>query len=402
MGERQVNTSDPRALGARIREARESTGWTQQELADHLGMSRTTIVAIEKGERRLKPAEFVQTASLLGRNVSDLLQRGAPAEGFGVQLRAALPSSSPAPALLSHIGEFQRLYEDYIRLEELCQTPLRRRYPPEYEIQGSDPELAAEDVAASERRRLDLGEGPLMRLRDILEGDVGIRVFQLAMPANVAGMFACAEPLGACIAVNLHHLAERRRASLAHEFGHFLTARHRPEITLEERFERRPAGERFAEAFARSFLMPAPGLRRRFLEIQRERAKGFTYGDLCRLAHFYAVSVEAMTRRLEELRLIPAGTRDRLRLERLHVREAQELLGLDVIHRDEEIFSPRYIALAVEAWQQGELSEGQLAGILRTDRLGAREIIQRLERSAADGESETLDFGAPLAGIGAR
>src|SRR4051812_21599657 len=95
---------DLRALGARIREARESTGWTQQQLADALGMSRTTIVAIEKGERRLKPAELVQVASLLGRNVSDLLQREAPVEGFGAQLRSALPSASvPAAALLSHI-----------------------------------------------------------------------------------------------------------------------------------------------------------------------------------------------------------------------------------------------------------------------------------------------------------
>ncbi|PYQ65692.1 MAG: hypothetical protein DMF53_04965 [Acidobacteria bacterium] len=111
-----------------------------------------------------------------------------------------------------------------------------------------------------------------------------------------------------------------------------------------------------------------------------------------------------MTRRLEEVRLIPAGTRDRLRLERFRVREAQELLGLDTVHRDEEIFSPRYIALAVEAWQRGELSEGQLARILRTDRLGARETIQRLEGSAADGidASEILDFGAPLAGTGTR
>src|SRR3954465_855857 len=154
MGEYQVNTADLRALGARIREARESTGWTQQQLADHLSMSRTTIVAIEKGERRLKPAELIQAASLLGRKVSDLLQRGAPAEGFGVQLRSTLTSSSAAPHLLSHIGEFQHLCEDYVRLEELCQAPLRRRYPPEYEILSSDPELAAEDIAASERRRL--------------------------------------------------------------------------------------------------------------------------------------------------------------------------------------------------------------------------------------------------------
>ena len=224
------------------------------------------------------------------------------------------------------------------------------------------------------------------------------------MPSNVAGMFAYTEPLGACMAVNLHHPAERRRASLAHEFGHFLTARYRPEITLEERFERRPAGQRFAEAFARSFLMPALGLRRRFLELERERKSGVTHGDLCRLAHFYGVSVAAMLRRLEELRLIPAGTRERLRLERFRVREAQQLLGLEKVSKDDEIFSPRYIALAVEAWQRGELSEGQLARMLRTDRLGAREKIQSLERSAADGADpgEPVDFGAPLFGTAAR
>jgi Zn-dependent peptidase ImmA (M78 family)/DNA-binding XRE family transcriptional regulator len=395
-GEAQV---DWRALGARIREARESAGWTQQQVAESLGMARTTIVSIEKGERRLKPVELIEIASLLGRGVSELLQRGAPVEGFGVQLRSTLSvSSTPHNALLSPIEQFQLLGEDYVRLEELCQAPMRRRYPPEYEILGTEPELAAEDIASSERRRLDLGEGPLVRLREILEGDVGVRVFQLAMPSNVAGMFAYTEFLGACIVVNLNHPAERRRASLAHEFGHFLTTRYRSEITIMDRFERRPAGERFAEAFGRAFLMPASGLRRRFLELERERKKGVTYGDLCRLAYFYSVSMEAITRRLEELRLIPAGTQDRLRLERFRVGEAQQLLGLDAIHKDDEVFSPRYIALAVEAWQQGDLSEGQLARTLRTDRLGARGIIQKLERSAADGSDvgESLDFGAPL------
>ncbi len=388
---------DLRAVGARIRRAREALGWTQQQLADGFGVSRTTVVAIEKGDRGLKPAELVQVASLLGRNVTDFLQGGVPTEGFGERLRGVLPAALD-PALLPSIDEFQRLCEDYVHLEGLCQAPLRRRYPPEYEALGNDPELAAEDIAASERRRLDLGEGPLVRLREILEGDVGIRVFQLSMPPNVAGLFVFAELPGACIALNLHHPVERRRVSLARELGHFLTARYRPEITLEERFERRPAGERLAEGFARSFLMPASGLRRRFLEIERERMRGVTYGDLCRLAHFYAVPVDTMTRRLEALRLIPVGTRDRLRLERFRGREAQQLPRSDAVHRDDEIFSSRYVALAVEAWQQGELSEGQLARVLRTDRLGARETIQRLERSAADGADpgEPIDFGAPL------
>ncbi len=405
MSENPLDAVEPRALGARVREAREARGWTQQQMSDRLGMARTTIVAIEKGERRLKPGELVEISSLLGRNVSDLLQRGAPAEGLALQLRGLLPSGAPADAdLLSSIEELQRLCEDYIHLEELCQAPLRRRYPAEYDIQGIDPELAAEDVADAERNRLGLGEGSLVNLREVLEADVGLRVFQLTLPPQVAGLFAFTEASGGCIAVNLCHPPERRRLSLAHELGHFLTVRYRPALTFEARYERRPVGERFAEAFARAFLMPASGLRRRYLELERERPQGMTHGDLWRLAHFYAVPVEAMTRRLEALRLMPAGTWDRLRQERFRDREAQRFLGLAPIHPDEEPLPARYIALAVEAWQQEQLSEGQLARFLRTDRLGARERSQRLEASAIEGDErgDAFDLRTPLLGSAGR
>lgn len=397
--ESPLEALEPRALGARLRDAREARAWTQQQLADQLGVARTTIVAIEKGERRVKSKELIEIAAILGRSVSEFLQRTSSAEGFAVQLRGALPAPAAVNTSLEpYIEEFQRLCEDYLRLEELCQAPLRRRYPPEYDIRGIEPELAAEDVASSERRRLDLGEGPLVNLREVLEADVGLRVFQMELPSKVAGMFAFTEQLGACIAVNLRHPAERRRASIAHEFGHFLTSRYRSEITLDGRYERRPAGERFAEAFARAFLMPVSGLRRRYLELERERSRGLTLGDVCRLAHFYSVSVEAMTRRLEEIRLIPLGTWDRLRQERFKVREAQQLLGLESVHNDDEEFSSRYVVLAVEAWQQEQLSEGQLARFLRTDRVGARERIQRLEAASYDDsdQGEFVDLAMPI------
>lgn len=397
MTENPLDAVDPRALGARLREVREAKGWTQQEVADRLDVARTTMVAIEKGERRLRPDELIQLAGLYGRRVSDLLQRGAPTEGFAVQLRGAFPPTTPMDAnLLPYIEEFEDLCEDYVRLEELCEAPLPRRYPSEYSIQGADPEVAAEDVAASERSRLALGDGSLLNLRDVLEADVGIRVFQMKLPSKVAGMFAITDAVGGCITVNSSHPLEKRRASLAHEYGHFLTSRYRSEITFEQRYERRPAAERFAESFARAFLMPAPGLRRRFLDLERARSKGVTHGDLCRLAHFYAVSVEMTTRRLEELRLIPTGTWDRLQLEGFRVREAQRFLGIEAPPPDDDVFPPRFVALAAEAWQKGDLSEGQVARILRTDRLSARERVQELELTSTDGHHESIDLTAPL------
>ena len=388
---------DPRALGARLKEARETRGLTQHQVAEKLGVARTTVVAIEKGERRIKPGELVALAALVGRALSDLLQSGAPSEGFSTQLRGDLSPGAPAkPELLEAISDFEALARDYVLLERLCQAPLRRRYPAQYEIESVDPELAAEDVAGAERNRLGLGDGPLLNLRDVLESDVGLRIFQLELPSDVAGMFAFTDELGGCVAVNLRHPPERRRQSLAHEYGHFLSSRFRSEVLYLDKYERLPHHERFAEAFARALLLPEEGLRRRFLDVHRDRGGKVTHGDLCRLANFYGVSLEAMTRRLEELRLIPSGVWERLRREGFRVREAQRLLGLEPPAFGEEPLPSRFIALAVEAWQRAELSEGQLARVLRTDRLGARARVEQLQ---PDGDDQ-LDLSTPVMAAG--
>ncbi len=392
---------DPRFLGARLRQAREARGWTQQQVADQLGVARTTLVAIEKGERRIRPEELMRLGALYERQLWELLQRGAPPEGFAVQLRTSMASGPVDAGLVSSIEVFERLAEDYVRLEKICQAPLRRRHPPQYEIEGLDPELAGEDVACSERNRLGLGDGPLSTLRDILENDVGIRIFQPELPLRVAGMFAYTEDLGACIAVNQHHPQERRALSLAQEYGHFLTDRFHPEILTLEGGERRPRAQRFSDAFARSFLMPSEGLRKRYLELQRERKGAVTRGDLYRLASFYFVSVEAMARRLTSERLIPAGTWDRLRQEGFEIRETAEPPPQT---RPEDALPPRYVSLAVEAWQRAELSEGQLAQMLRTDRVGAREIIGRAQGLSTEegATADLVDWSAPLLRVASR
>lgn len=391
-------------LGARLREARNARDWTQEQAAEALGVARTTMVAIEKGERRVKPDEIIQLAKLYGRKLSTLLRPGPPLEAFTVQLRGALPPEAPIDAdLLPRIQELEQLCDDYVELERLCKAPLQRHDPPKYPIEGIDAELAAEDVATAERNRLGLGDGPVLNLRAVLEGDVGLRIFYLDLPSKVAGMFAYTEEHGGAFAINRNHPPERRRHSLAHEYGHFLTDRYRSEITFVGRYERRPAAERFAEAFGRALLMPVTGLRRRFHELVRERKHegmgGLTPGNLCRLAHFYFVSFEAMTRRLEALRLIPAGTWQRLHQQGFRVQEARSLLGLQEHPVEDELLPPRYRYLAVEAWQRGDLSEGQLASFLHVDRLSARRMVRELglhRDEDGGGPDYTLDLYQPL------
>jgi Zn-dependent peptidase ImmA (M78 family)/DNA-binding XRE family transcriptional regulator len=396
MDNQDPGSVDTRVVGARLRQAREDKRLKQEQVAQHLGVARTTIVAIEKGERRVRPEELIELAALYGQSLSSLLQERPPIEGFTVQLRGIVAPALDKSDLESSIEEFRTLCEDYVSLEKMRGTPLAKRYPPEFDVDQIEPSQAAEDVAVEERRRLGLGDGPLLNLREVLEGGVGLRIFVLKLPSRTAGMYAFTEDLGGCIALNALHSAERRRQSLAHEYGHFLTSRARPEVLQEGRFERRPRLEIFAESFGRAFLMPAEGVRRQFLTLKRERKGITTRSDLCRLAYAFDVSLEAMVRRLEELQLVSSGLWERLQIEGFKVREAMHILGLESQNRHDDLLPARFRALAVEAWEEGDLTEGQLARLLRVSRLQARAIIQNVVDLDQREEQLKVALGTPL------
>ena len=84
--------------------------------------------------------------------------------------------------------------------------------------------------------------------------------------------------------------------------------------------------------------------------------------------------------RLEEMRLIPNGTWDRLRDQNFKVREAQAELGLERPPQEGDMLPLRYTFLAARAFEDERITEGQLARYLRTDRVSARDKIAQLAR----------------------
>ena len=406
MREHEVSGIDPGLLGRRIQGARKARGLTQQEVADALSVARTTVTALEKGERRVRPDEIISMAGLFGRTVSDLVGSREPISDFAVQFRTAIGAVGSREAqedMAQAVQEFQRLCEDYLYLENTNGTPLRQSYMPEYPVNAASPEDAAEDVASAERNRLGIGDGPILNLREVLENDVAMRVFSMKLPSRVAGIFSYTQEVGGCIAVNAQHPEERRRWSMAHEYGHFLTSRFHSEISMLGGYRRVPAHERFADAFAGCFLMPAAGLKRRFNEISRAAAGEVTVADVCRIAHYYYVSIEAVTLRLEELCLLPGGTWDRLRDRGFRVREAQEQLGLSRRPDGDHLLPLRYQLLAIRSYEEGQLTEGELARLLRVDRVSARRTVQSLThtthlRDEGDVESLSIDLAGSLLG----
>ncbi|HUT90334.1 MAG TPA: XRE family transcriptional regulator [Thermoguttaceae bacterium] len=399
----QLDNIDPKVLGQRLSESRKARGLTQQEAADHLGVSRPTLIAIEKGARAPKAEEIVQLARYYGRRVHEFVRPGAPMADLQPQLRTAARKMSVETAdLVQGIADLQQFADDYCELERLMRAPMTHSYPPELRIGGRvDVAAIAEDAAIQERRRLGLGDQPVLRLRSILENDVGARVCYGSLPSAVAGMFAYGSDVGCCIMVNWKHPAERRRASLAHEYGHLFVDRYKPGIDRVHNRGRKAADERFAEAFAMSFLMPASSIRRRFNDVVTA-TEDFQIADLCRLSHMYFVSVEAMAFRLEGLGLIPRGTRDHLKESGFQVRKASQMLNLPSNPERKDRFPQRYVFLAISAFEQARISEGQLARFLRCDPVTVRAIVAEILTSqevSIDGEVEfrqPVDFQRSL------
>jgi Zn-dependent peptidase ImmA (M78 family)/DNA-binding XRE family transcriptional regulator len=401
----QPDALDPRIVGQRISEARKARGKTQEEVADFLGCSRPTYIAIEKGDRLAKPEEVVKLASYFGRTVNELVRPTEPVVDLQPHLRAAVEKMKGADedALIAAIDELQRLAEDYRDLENLLNAPLRNNYPAEVALSPHvDPAGLAESVAQQERQRLGLGDQPVIYLRNTLEWDVGLRIFYWGLPSPIAGMYAYTADLGGCILVNRKHPAERRRVSMLHEYGHLIVDRYKPGIDYLAMTGRKPANERFAESFALSFLMPASSVRQRFHDVVTTTGD-FRVADLRRLSHFYYVSVEAMALRLEQLGLIPKGSSQFLKESKFSPREAAGLLGLPPQPVNDFPFPDRYKYLAVAAYERGDIGDSDLAHYLRCDIVDAREIAEATLASRevdATGEEYTwrLDFARSLLG----
>ena len=393
----QLDQLDPRIVGQRLTDARKARGITQDDAAKRIGCSRPTLIAIEKGTRPPKPEEIIALANFYSKTVNELVRPGEPLADLQPHLRAVAQGMNAGEAETAQaISALQKFAEDYHRLERLLGVKLRLNYPQEVELGARINVVSlAEDEAIKERQRLGLGDQPVIQLRSLLEAEVGLRIIYEELPSRIAGMFAFSRDFGGVVAVNRKHPPERQRATLLHEYGHLITDRFKPGIDYIAFPGRKPANERFAEAFSMAFLMPATSVRRRFNQTVNDRGD-FKISDLCRLAHLYFVSVEAMAIRLETLELIPKGIRDYLKESRFEVRRATELLSLHPNPVTNQRFSDRYVFLAAHAFDRGELSEGELAAILRCDRVTAREIVEnRLSTTgdvSDDGSPRPMDF----------
>jgi Zn-dependent peptidase ImmA (M78 family)/DNA-binding XRE family transcriptional regulator len=372
--------NDRKTLGLRLRLARRARKLTQQMVADHLEVTRTTMVAIENGERAVHADHVVRLADLYGRPLNELLRVSEPLVDIVTQFHDALLPSHAQPGLALAIDELRRLSEDYIELEEMCRAPMPRRDPPTYEVdRGIAPEVSADDVASAERNRLGLGDGPLPNLRDVLESDVGLRIFGVDMPESIAALCVYTDRIGGCCAINALHSADRQRWSLASAYARVLTDRRQAHVIASAAGGRDTLADGFMAAFASAFLMPAAGLSRHVSAARRARGSDLNTFDIMHLQRLYGVPFEPLVHTLR-LRGLLAGRERHSPLVDAPVSEIAPRTLAEPSSSPASTGLPwRYQLLAVQALQSDAITFGQFARLVRCDLIEARDLLAEIQ-----------------------
>ena len=377
----------PIDVGERLRVARESAGLNQTKVADTIGVARTTLVAIEQGQRRIKLAEIQQLAKLYETSVNALLRQEAIQVNFAPRFRK-LASSDGAEDEAAQL--MTDLVKAEVELENLLGYKRAVYYPPERPLLPGDIKAQAEQNALELRQRLGLGLGPILDIVTLLELEMGIRVYVRRFDGRVSGLYAFDEAVGPCILLNANHPKERRSLTAGHECGHFISIRREPEVLYCGGVQT-SREERYADAFGRSFLMPARAVMQKFHEVNAGSQK-LSRRQVIILAHFFSVSREALVYRLEDLSLVKTGTWEWfLSNGGITDEQAIQVLGDLKIPDSDKAAADRPTTLRInllasEVYRKGLLSEGQLARLLKLDRIELRETLcdQEFEGSEAN------------------
>jgi len=368
-------------IGRNLKEFRELAGFSQEDFAEKLGLSRATLSAIENGHSSIDSAMLVTATRLLGRQISEFFEETP--EKLKLLYRAATDVSAP-PGVRS---QFERFCKAYRELEEILGVADNLLPPPEYsyspDVQSKPLQFAAQ-VAASERDRLGLGRlDPIKNLFQLMD-EKGLRIFRVDLhDLDVYGLSAFSRQYGACILLNSSNTLERQIFSLAHEYAHPLMHRAffkslEPMSTLESDHEL----ELMADTFAANFLVPETGLREAF---QRDvGTKAVTLEDIIFLKHHFRVSAEVMIRRLRELDLVSKLEADSLQQELDCRREPKKEiapLSDDLIKEWQQ--TNRFDRLVKKAALTEAVSLGKLAELLGTSVVEAKKKTQAWRREMA-------------------
>ncbi len=396
-------------LGRRIRSAREACRLTQEQVAEHLGVSRPTVVQIEAGNRSVSSLELDTLAHLFGRDLRSFVSESFDEADSLAAFFRAQPDVLAQADVANALRDCVALGREITSLERLLGvdrgTAATVAYPMPLPTNRWAAIQQGERLAGEERRRLGLGDAALPDIAELLETQ-GIRTGVINLPADVSGLTLNDRGVGLFVVANRSQHVLRRRFSFAHEYAHVLADRDRFGL-VSRSSERDNLVEVRANAFGACLLMPEEGVREYVaglgkgmpsrvyadvfdgalsLEAEGRTAPGsqvVQLYDVVQLAHHFGVSRIAALYRLRNLRLVSKGDFDRLKEldDAGRGKQIADHLGLPEPDHAEvrDGFQHRILGLALEAYRREDISRGKLnevASMLGIDRGRVDSLIE--------------------------
>ena len=404
---------NPFDLSRRLRDARVARGFSQQAVAEIVGVTRTAISQIEAGNRSVSSLELAKMASCYQSPVEFFLSSPSEDEDILVALHRVALGLEADGNVGDQVNRYVALCREGVALENLMGLD-RTSGPPPRDLRApssaGEAITQAERIADEERFRLNVGHGPLAEISEVISSQ-GIWVSEVDLPDHISGLFLRNPSIGMAILVNASHPHVRRRFSIAHEYAHALFDRDRT-ISVSSSDSSTDLAEIRAKAFAATFLMPRSGVREALHRLDKgirgrsgslvydaasdgsveaevrssTNSQRITYNDVAILAHRFGVSYQASVHRLKSLRHVSQVECDYL-LEGEHLgRECLRGLGVHEEH-DEAVSATRQrtshrelrseiASLGIEAYRREEISRGrllELSGLLGID---GRELLE--------------------------
>jgi transcriptional regulator with XRE-family HTH domain len=293
-------------VAQRLTEARELAGYSQDQVAVALDVSRPMISYWESGTRTPSDRQLVGLARLYGVDVS-ALRGDSPVQDTQTSARMMFRGADAVlpPEAGRGLREFERFLDMYARLAEQTGFAIHGMQQSPFTTSGGfesadDARRKAEEV----RAYLRLGLGPLGDV-DRMSELLGVTVLRAPLGADlsrtISGAFFRHPRVGFSLLVNLEMTPGRRRFTVVHELAHALFHSDRERYVLS--FAIKDPRERFADTFAGEFLMPTEGIRR----VMEEHGFGpriTDAADVIQLQRFFKVSYATALVRLRQARYL--------------------------------------------------------------------------------------------------
>jgi transcriptional regulator with XRE-family HTH domain len=129
-------------LAERLTDARKRAKLTQAKVADRIGVARTTIVAMEKGERKPSNRELVLLSEVLAISVHDLLRENFVRSQLSPRFRLAFGADRQSRPLAQAVDRLRALGTRYAELEQMLglrRVPARLETLQTYRVDSDQP-----------------------------------------------------------------------------------------------------------------------------------------------------------------------------------------------------------------------------------------------------------------------